>query len=191
MGCNKPGCGGGVRTNPNASGLSISQSNLVNMNDDEFVMVSYQHPNRGSHPVYGAAVANGKPNFYGYRSHGEKFLVTRRDQRAYPHYFHIVESVPEPPKIAVTPPPPPTLIENASKNPTTPPPAILDAVREARFDLQLLPGITPALQKAMAQAHLTSADAIIVGGEDALTAVKGIGKAKAAAILTYVTERYA
>lgn len=188
--CNSPGCGGNKRKSS-----SPPTNKVVNqMNDSDVVMIKYTHPNRGLHPVFGAGK---KPQPYGYRKNGDEFLVKRSDQRLYPHYFQIVPDTPAPPPIAITPPPPPKLMSD-----TPPPPALVkmdddtnsaikSAVTNARFDLQLLPGVTPAIREAMSQANLSSPDSIIDGGVKALVKVKGVGQTRAKAIINYVNERYA
>jgi len=200
--------------------------------DHNVDMVSYMHPNRGQHPVYGMATKK----FYGMRSGGgtETFLVHKADIAAAPHYFHLVPQTPQAPQKAVVIPPAPERLVSVPPPPmfpgTThtfdsgPPPPVMKAeqdalsldglpegsvVREdgvieipqnpdpmqrainnARFDLQLLPGVTPNIVKGLADANLNSVEKILSGGIEALQGVRGVGPARAEAIYEYVSTRY-
>jgi hypothetical protein len=66
---------------------SVQGSNPVNMNDSEFVLARYLHPNKGSHSVYGPATKQ----YYGQRSGGDTFLVHNQDIALAPMLFQAVE----------------------------------------------------------------------------------------------------
>jgi glycosyltransferase involved in cell wall biosynthesis len=77
------------------------------MEDSEFVLCRYTHPNTGQHMVVGAETRVQ----YGYRGGGEIFLVHRKDIQAQPHLYLVLEQearpVPQPPPEV---PPPPALV---------------------------------------------------------------------------------
>lgn len=69
-------------------------------------------------------------------------------------------------------------------------PEVQQAVLDANFDLQLLPGVTPSIERGLKAAGLDSPNAILKAGVAGLTQVKFVGESKAEAIYTYVKERY-
>ena len=150
------------------------------MSDESFVLIEYMPARGGSHGVVGLTTFSSKQTDnmrrvsggwvfdYGYRARGDKFLVHRLDQRALPNWFRIV-AVPDAQRVVRLPVP--------SQPVATPPPPVIK--QPEGLDLQLLPGITPALAKAMQDAGFDTKDAILTGD---LTTVKGIGAAKASAI---------
>lgn len=170
--------------------------------DGEMDMVRYMHPNRGDHPVYGVVTRK----FYGNRRGAgvETFLVHRSDIAAQPHYFVVVSAETAPPAPAVKPPPPPQPLsgpvemtppvvveEKEVLAGETPPPEVARRVlNDAKFDLQTLPGVTPAIARAMAGASLVSAERILETGTDGLLKVKGIGQMKAEMILAYIKDNF-
>jgi hypothetical protein len=111
VGC---GCRGGrskvkrspVITNQRVQ-LAQANSKEVDMSDQNFVLIRYQHPNKGKHPVIGTTTKTK----YGMRASGDKFLVDRRDAQAQPHLFAEVQEqpIPAPPRRVEPPPPPPSL----------------------------------------------------------------------------------
>lgn len=194
MGCN---CGG-KRTNGTATTMA---------DDNDFVMILYTHPNTGSHWVVGASthpapiegfdsayMGPGQYKIkYGRHSGGrrERFLVHRQDIALQPHYFQQVtddvlpkvqpEPVTEPTQLPAARP-----IKPASGTQTKDlGPASKQVDRP--FDLQLLPGVTTAVKKAMVAAGLTTKEAILKAGYDGLVEVKGIGDAKADLILEHLS----
>jgi hypothetical protein len=108
-----------------------SEKNMARVEDKDFTLCLYMHPNKGSHPVVGAAVFSERflPNMvrvrggfsinYGYRVGGgtERFLVHRADANAAPHWFKSVEElvsgVVNLPRRAAPAPPPPARIAPA------------------------------------------------------------------------------
>jgi len=115
MGC---GCRGG-RT----SGIKVAEGQLApfavalpaeqeaKMQDQDYLLTRYTHPNRGQHIVLGLATGTR----YGFRGGGEVFLVHRKDIEVQPHLFEVVPQevravapvVPQP-----EPPPPPDVPAN-------------------------------------------------------------------------------
>ena len=188
---------------------SAAQGAQFSMNDSDFEMARYLHPNRGQHPVYGGSVdQNGRHRFYGFRAGGgqETFLVHRADIAAQPHYFQVVSVMPAPPLQPVAPPPPPVLItqprpvvvreqtmeEAMVEMPDIPPPELIleRTIEEKRFDLQALPGVTPAIAKGLSDAGLGSAEAILGAGIEGLQDIKWVGGMKAQLIYKWVKENY-
>jgi glycosyltransferase involved in cell wall biosynthesis len=76
-----------VNISQQMSQLSIEQQR---MQDKDFVMSEYTHPNRGNHKVTGAVTRID----YGYRGGGERFLVHRADMEAQPQYFREMQRQP-------------------------------------------------------------------------------------------------
>ena len=195
MGCK--GCGKNKGRRPTAAMVAPAQvlpTGLTSKTDSDYVMIKYNHPSMGQHPVYGAASTNSKKAYYGYRKRGDEFLVQRSDQKSFPNFFEIIPETPQPPKVAVEPPPPPKLVNNAAirETPTEEPAkSVVElAVESSRFDLDLLPGVTPTIRDGLAGASLNTPDAIIEAGVDGLTKIKYIGAARAKAIHEYVVGRY-
>jgi hypothetical protein len=59
---------------------------------------------------------------------------------------------------------------------------------ERPFELQLLPGVTEAIEKEMVKSGLDSVEAVTDAGIEGLKAIKGIGDAKAEAIIAFATK---
>jgi glycosyltransferase involved in cell wall biosynthesis len=80
MGCS--GCGGG---NKQTASPPMQQERVNNMkiSDEEMILILYQHPNIGQHPVIGPVTKT----FYGYRGRGEEFIVHRADVLGRPNVF--------------------------------------------------------------------------------------------------------
>jgi hypothetical protein len=75
------------------------------MTDQDFVMIKYNHPNKGTHPVIGTTTRTK----YGMRKQGDQFLVDRRDIKAQPHLFTEIRERPVPaPQVPTATPPPPS-----------------------------------------------------------------------------------
>ena len=150
------------------------------MSDENFVLIEYMPARGGSHGVVGLTVFSNKQTDnmrrvsggwvfdYGYRTRGDKFIVHRLDQRALPDWFRMV-TIPDAQRVVHLPLPSQPVV-------ALPPPVVK---QPNGLDLQLLPGITPVLAKAMQDAGFDTKDAILNGD---LTTVKGIGATKAAAI---------
>lgn len=216
MGCN---CGGKTK-NQSASPESEAMQGVLgkmtqqNFTDNQMEMVVYNHPNRGEHPVYGASTKT----FYGNRKGGgsEKFLVHKSDIAAQPHLYQVSRDAMAPVSKIIEPPPPrPVEIpkrrvrvepEEDVLPEEIPPPALGIAVKEivdtpvdevatralndAKFDLGVIPSVTPALARNLAEAGMVSAERILEAGAEGLVEVKGIGGKKAELIYAYVKDRF-
>lgn len=72
---------------PQASPLSPQSSPMAGgqqiMQDSQFVMIHYDHPNKGQHKVIGASTHMD----YGYRAGGDEFLVHKNDIALQPNIF--------------------------------------------------------------------------------------------------------
>lgn len=85
----------------------------IGLQDEEFKLCIYNHPNRGQHTVIGQAVFSrrvegvhmisdrqgGYRIHYGFRGGGERFLIHVEDIKIAPHLFQPVERRPEPPRV--------------------------------------------------------------------------------------------
>ena len=104
-GCTGCGKGGPNRASPISGTREIMPPT---QNTDEMIMVVLNDGNTGQHSIHGAL----SKTFYGYRSSGETFMVTRGDQQAQPHKFVIEQEARQIAPLAVEavvplPPPPP------------------------------------------------------------------------------------
>jgi glycosyltransferase involved in cell wall biosynthesis len=83
------------------------------MDDSQYILAKYTHPNVGQHVVIGAATQTK----YGYRGGGEIFLVNRQDVAAQPHLFSVIpnEPLPIPLPAAIAPPPPLKVVETTAE----------------------------------------------------------------------------
>lgn len=142
------------------------------MSDDNYVLVSYNHPNLGAHKVVGPVSGVN----YGYRNGGgkDKMYVDKRDVAARPDVFVAVIEQPVQQK-TVTPPPP------------IPSPLVPTAATEDT-DLQKIPGVT---QTIMVQLNATGRNT--VGDLQEMTeeqwlSLKGIGATRAKIIMDYLSK---
>lgn len=205
----------GVVTNNVAAQTVVAQRGINTMNDSDYVLVLYTHPNKGRHGVVGADT---KKN-YGYRAGGDQFLVHRRDVAAQPQFYRIIQSaervsvkqptppIPPPPVLKATIPPPPKRIkpildiDEAAGNVVVEKPAtaddnsehldrlqnIVDSAKQKRtLDLGMLPGVTPAIENNLRAAGIVTVDDFKAAGVDGLMDVKFIGKNKAEVIMAYI-----
>jgi len=202
VGCN---CGGNQNKSSSAQamqsvGATQGAMAMSQIQDMELEMVRYMHPNRGEHPVYGGA----SRKFYGNRKGGgtEQFLVHRADIAATPHYFHVVSDIPTPPTITIKPPPPPAALVETPPPPVidpepvnvpeieTMPPAFERALDASRFDLDILPGVTPAIKRSLTAAMMETPQDIIDAGVEGLMDLKHIGEVRATLIHKYVSDTF-
>jgi ERCC4-type nuclease len=151
------------------------------MSDQDFILIRYIHPNKGKHKVIGTATRTN----YGRRRGGEEFLVHKQDVQAQSHLF-IEMQTRRPPEVKRVPTPPPVYPLSESQT-------LLDEAVEAEseqngldFELQLLPGVTPAIEKGLVAEGYDDIQKVHAAGMDGLKSVKGIGEAKAQAIMEYV-----
>lgn len=177
MGCSS--CG----NNKAVAKVDVSTAR-AQFSDDEFVLASYIALNTGKHRVVvsstDAATGRVIKIDYGYHKGGgtEKFYV----HRAHMANRHLFEAAPQ--RVAI-----PTSV---MRDRVLPPPVAVTAQVEQvvkvekPLDLQLIPGVTPAIASALQDAKLTDKAALIAAGTDGLIAIKGIGKQKAQTIIDYL-----
>lgn len=195
MGCK--GCGSKqvriapVSPRPAANATMLSSGRATTM-DDNFVLIEYQPLRGGSHGVLGTTTFGQRlvDNMrrtnrgwifdYGYRSRGDRFLVHRADQSAQPNIFVLVKSPLAPPPTAAPAPPPPAPVALTEQ---TEPGVKATPAPLRKFNLLAMPGVTEQIAQALEQAGWTTPEALL---EADLTTIKGIGKAKADSIKTYL-----
>lgn len=178
MGCN---CKQKQPMQPPSQSESIAlEGEQLMENDNDYVLVQYNSPNKGQHSVIGF---NTKTH-YGYRRGGDTFLIKHDDYLAQKHMFTIVDKMSQSKRF----------IESGKTKPPDAPELIVehDDVTEddENFDLQILPGITPVIADRMRNTGLATPDLILQHGEDSLVAIKGLGKIKAKMVYEYVEENY-
>jgi len=175
MGC---GCGARKTYNPRRPALPravpTNTTKEASMQDGEFVLAKYLHPNRGKHRVIGG---NTKID-YGRRAGGETFLVHVNDVQGQPHLFQRIEQ-PQPAPKPITPAAPPKVEAEVYE------PEPIEISTE--LEIELLPGVTPKIAEALREAGFDNAEAIISAGEGGLQEVKGIGPTKAKQIYEAVS----
>lgn len=173
----------GATVHPAANPASAGAFSMAKLyNDQDFLLISYDHLNRGSHRVVGPQTGID----YGYKGGGDRFLVHKDDIASNPNIFHVIEVAPiaptkvEPPKDIVAPPPPKLVKEKKSAPVETP------------FDLQTIPGITPIIAQELNAFGVHSPEDIIAFGVERLkTEIKGIGPSRATAIVNYAKKKVA
>jgi glycosyltransferase involved in cell wall biosynthesis len=147
------GCGcGGKKT-----GTEV----LAAMDNEEFVLAWYIHPNGGKHHV----IING----YNYGRHSgarrEKFPVRKADLDSNSHLFEVVAQAVSEPKLELESPP----------EPIAPPVSISSEIDFSEF--------RPAIQTTLRSAGIVSAQDVKAIGLVGLTALKGIGQTTAKRIM--------
>lgn len=177
---------------PTQSPMSAQSQGLRQMNDDDYILISYEHPNRGSHNVVGPQTGT----VYGYRSGGgqEKFLVHKADQASMPGVF-VPVNIRQPEVVQAAPvmesqPPVPITVgpDNGNDYVIVTPKEEESPIAVKAFDLQTIPGITPIIaQQLNALGVHEPADFDHVSDED-LQKMKGIGPARVAFIRKYVND---
>lgn len=180
-----------------ASSQVVPQSarSLTIMSDEDFVLVHYNHPNRGEHSVFGAAT--GKD--YGRRSGGERLLVHKADIAAFPHIFIPVEQKQLPPNPVVkiqrdTPPPPSPPVSNdkPEKAPahelSVSEPEEQDVANE-QYDFQLIPGISSSIATQLNARGVYTLYDLIKFGKKNMMKIKGVADAKADLMLGFAREK--
>jgi hypothetical protein len=166
MPCN---CGGRRTQAPSRNIDMTKTSPATHLQDDNFVLAEYTHRNTGQHRVVGPA--SGRD--YGYRAGGDRFLVDKTDVASQPHLYRVIEVKEKP-----APPPPTPTVPTA----VTPPPNINTDVET--FNLQNIAGITPEIEEQLTELGITSPEDIIEFGEaNLIKKIKGVGKARASAIM--------
>ena len=166
--------------NPNVNKKGVVKA----MSDEEYILSKYDHPNRGQHKVVGGATRN----FYGHRAGGEVFYVHMDDIKAQPHIYKPVKEAVQQERVEVeepTPVAPPKPVQAQAE-----PQAKAEQPQEPQLirDTFLLPGITPEIQEQLTELGATTPEAIYALGAEKLMEIKGVGKARAKAILHYAKE---
>jgi glycosyltransferase involved in cell wall biosynthesis len=203
-------CGGKTRggndkkvlPQPQAQPAQAERSLEMN-NDDNFVLVLYDHPNRGGHRVVGQATKTD----YGYRAGGEQFYVHKDDVTVQPHIFSMIEEAPPkletrpvapppPPPAPAAPPPPPQPEKEALPflEPEQPEPEIEPKEAPAGdepFDLQLVPGINAPVAAQLNAAGVHTLNQLIAVPNEDLVEFKGIGEKTAASIKMFAEKKLA
>ena len=147
--------------------------------DDEMVLVTYTHPNRGTHRVIGAARfetaimpqimirdGQGWKFNYGYWSGGgqSQFYVHRNDIELQPGIF-----IPVPP--------------SAPESIPVPVPAPEPEVTKLAFDPQTIPGVTRTFAMVFNERGYDSADCLLDLGLEGLLKIDGMTEKRARTIL--------
>ena len=164
---------------PTSSTLTIGGRE---MEDKDLVMVEYNHPNIGQHPVVGP-VTRIK---YGYRAGGDRFLVHKDDVSHDSHMFKPVrresggvmveeEQQPTPP-----PPPQPPAVEEQ--------PELPDQQQFTPLDLSEL-DLSKRVIQNLARKGFVTEERVLEAGVEGLTEVKWVGEATAQEILEHVESR--
>lgn len=148
------------------------------INDQDYVLVYYDHPNKGQHKVVGYVTRTN----YGYRAGGDRFYVNRKDISAQPNIFKIVEEKITPPEIKPVPPPPPPHPFSDTIPVTT------NIIEVKDISLDAVPGITPSIRAQLNIAGVHSVQELIDFGESGLVGLKGIGKNRAATIYGFAKD---
>lgn len=149
------------------------------LQDADMVLCVYNHPNRGTHPVVGAATQLR----YGYRAGGDKFLVHKEDIAVNPDLF-IPEAILRPaptPAAPVELEAPTALVKMKDETP----------FMERLLDDVDLAGIGPELKAKLIEAGRETVQDVADMGEDALAEFENMGRRKAATVLKYIAKRSA
>ena len=154
--------------------------------DSDVVMVEYNHPNVGQHPVIGPATRRK----YGYRAGGERFLVHKDDVQHSPTLFKPVgaeqrEAVVQRPQRKAPPPPEPVMKEEE------PEPVDLEedpARSHTPLDLSGLELSKRVIQNLARNGFVTE-ERVLDAGEEGLVEVKWIGEQTAQDILEYIRSK--
>ena len=146
--------------------------------DEDMVLVRYLSANRGQHLVVGAATGRR----YNYHAGGDQFYVLKPDADAAKHLFLPIErqAITKEQQILDTPPPAPIAqkLPIASTLPATMP-----------FDIGLIPGVTPNIEKQLLSAGIDTKEKILaLGAEELATQIKGVGKTRAEAMIAYAKD---
>ena len=158
------------------------------LDDKNYILCEYTHPNRGDHRVFGGATRQD----YGYRGGGAKFYVHITDVRAQPHLFKQIQSpvVRQEEQETKHPAPPKPIDEEAQPAKKTPISKVPHLPKEVDLDepfsFERLPGVTSAISMALQSAGLHTLQDLKGFGVDNLVKIKGIGVGRARVIMQYI-----
>lgn len=144
------------------------------MNDNEPILIEYLHPNTGGHHVTGAT--SKRRYTPPLRRKGDKFLVLPQDIAAQPHLFRPVQEKLPKPEIKATPEP--ELLKQVEVEAP-----IANKVALLEFNVQLLPGIGPALAKRLKADDNDSKEGILGLGIDGLAQYRGMSEQRAEMVI--------
>jgi predicted flap endonuclease-1-like 5' DNA nuclease len=174
--------------------------------DEDVVLVKYTHPNRGQHRVIGPR----SKRIYGHRGGGEQFYVLRIDMEAMPQWFKEIRETPRsvvvaPERVVKAAPPPPKPIVEAKPVETAPEQTYEEFLAQAKgpveeeiveevatevpptrppVTIDTLPGISPQVATALKANGIETPTQLIALGEEDFQSYKGIGPARAEAIIS-------
>jgi DNA-directed RNA polymerase alpha subunit len=140
------------------------------MSDADLVKVELIDGNRGTHPIIGRSTHTK----YGYRVHGEQFLVLRSDYEVQSHVFRVVEDLPDKIVEKEKVPPPPT-----------PKPVEQKPVPRALEDVDAL---TRHIIRQLKERGIHTVPALQEYGEENLLKLKGVGPERLAKIMKEISE---
>ncbi len=170
------------RLNVSSSG-TISYRSENEMDDKDFVLVRYDHPNRGQHRVYGP-VTN---RFYGYHGGGAEFYADKRDVASNPNLFvQITKGNPVPQKEPKKPDPPQPVKKESVTAPTDQPAPSRAPVSGKLTDI---PGVSERIASEMNAIGIHSYKDIVDHKPVDLMTIKGVGESTATKIFEYVLMR--
>ena len=157
-----------------------------NMIDENFVLINYNHPNRGQHRVIGPSTGTD----YAYHAGGDMFLVHKNDMAAMPAVFIQAETPAEAVSSAeifgkADVPGTPKMISEKSVAAKK---AIVEKEKVALFSLQHIAGITSIGEQHLNAMNVHSVEDVVALGVEGLVKVKGIGDKRAEAIIISATE---
>ena len=153
------------------------------MEDQDLIMVEYNHPNIGQHPVVGPSTKIK----YGYRAGGDRFLVHKDDINSNPHTFKPVRQesggvVVEKEKPSPPPPPPPQPPAIAEQ------PELPEQQKFTPLDLSEL-DLSKRVIQNLARKGFVTEERVLEAGVEGLQEVKWVGQATAKEIFEYVDTR--
>lgn len=170
--------------------LPLGASKTAVLADSEVVLITYQHPNRGSHRVIGPA----SKRDYGYRSGGgqEEFLIEARDQVANPRLFVIKPIVKDEAPPPEPPPPPPVIEEEALpvETASVPDRVALDFLRDT-VDFSAIPGVTKQVATHLQEAGCKTLQDVLDMGKEKIMELPGVGPKRADAIYAFIERKIA
>lgn len=141
--------------------------------DNDFVLIYYNHPNKGQHKVVGYVTRTN----YGYRAGGDKFYVNRKDIAAQPNLFQFIEQTVNIP-VEVKPVPPPEAVKEV----------VMNIMEIEGIPLDTVPGITPSIRAQLNASGVHSLEELIDFGEEGLISLKGVGKSRATTIYAFAKD---